>query len=72
MQDQAIFSVILDQLIYLSISKDYIKYCFFGVYVYISDQPMKNHDTNSNVRSSTNRSSLSGPSFWLMICLYGK
>lgn len=55
MQDQAIFSVILDQLIYLSISKDYIKYCFFGVYVYISDQPMKNHDTNSNVRSNTNQ-----------------
>lgn len=52
MQDQAIFSVILDQL---SISKDYIKYCSFGVYVYISDQPMKNHDTNSNVRSNTNQ-----------------
>lgn len=55
MQDQAIFSVILVQLISLSISKDYIKYCFFGVYVYISDQPMKNHDTNSNVRSNTNQ-----------------
>lgn len=55
MQDQAIFSVILVQLISISISKDYIKYCFFGVYVYISDQPMKNHDTNSNVRSNTNQ-----------------
>lgn len=41
MQDHAIFSVIFYQLIYLSISKESIKYCFFGVYVYISDQPIK-------------------------------